>query len=228
MAKRAAGELEKGARRAEILARADALFREKDYDEIRMSDLSAELGLAKGTLYLYFPSKEALFFALLDERLGAAFAKLDGWLAEGAPAVTVDSIAKGAASAVAADPVLPRLLAAMHPVLEKKLPFEEALAFKRRLAATLTAAGESLARALPPLKSADGRAFLLYFYAQMVGLVSLTDLSPFVRRIAAEPGLEILRLDFESALRNSARALLAGLVESARTRALKNAKGGIA
>jgi len=218
MAKRAAGELEKGARRTEILVRADALFREKDYDEIRMSDLSAGLGLAKGTLYLYFPSKEALFFALLDERLGALIAKLDGWLTEGTVAVTVESLAEGIASAVAADPVLPRLLAAMHPVLERKLPFAEALAFKKRLAATLAASGESLARALPPLESADGRAFLLYIYAQMVGLVSLTDLSPFVRRIAAEPGLEVFKLDFKIALRESARALLAGLVESARMR----------
>jgi AcrR family transcriptional regulator len=218
MAKRAAGELEKETRRAEILARADALFREKDYDEIRMSDLSAELGLAKGTLYLYYPSKEALFFSLLDGHLGAVFTQLDEWLSAEAGAVSVESLAEGMASAVAADPVLPRLLAAMHPVLEKKLPFEEALAFKRRLASALTAAGEGLARALPPLEGEDGRSFLLYFYAQMVGLVSLTDLSPFVRRIAAEPGLGILRLDFETALRNSARALLAGLVESARAR----------
>jgi AcrR family transcriptional regulator len=224
MAKRAVGELEKGARRAEILARADTLFRDKDYDKIRMSDLSAELGLAKGTLYLYFPSKEALFFGLVEERLGAAFAKLELWLSEAAGSVTVDSIAAVSAAAMAADPVLPRLLAAMHPVLERKLPFEEALAFKRALAAALTTAGEGLARALPPLDRGDGTTFILYFYAQVVGLVSLTDLSPFVRRIAAEPGLETLRLDFEAALRNSARALLAGLVESARERG----KGGIA
>jgi AcrR family transcriptional regulator len=218
MAKRAAGELEKGARRAEILARADLLFREKSYDEIRMADLSAELGLAKGTLYLYFPAKESLFFALLEEHLGAVFGALAEWLAGGTEEVTVGSMAAEAASAMAADPVLPRLLAAMHPVLEQKLPFSEALAFKRRLAGTLAEAGAGIASALPPLSPKDGRNFLMYFYAQVVGLVSLTDLSPFMKKVGAEPGLEMFKLDFEATLRESTRALLAGLVEAARSR----------
>jgi AcrR family transcriptional regulator len=218
MAKRASGELEKEARRAAILARADELFRDKDYDDIRMSDLATELRLAKGTLYLYFPSKEALFFALLDERLDAVFDQLRGTLTAAGTKATPESIASQAAAAMAADPALPRLLAAMHPILEKKLSFADALAFKRRLADKLAEAGEGLARALPPLSREDGRVFLLHFYAQAVGLVSLTELSPFVRRLTAEPGLEALRLDFEEALRNSSRALLAGLVESARSR----------
>jgi AcrR family transcriptional regulator len=227
MAKRATGELEKGERRAQILARAETLFREKDYDEIRMADLAAELGLAKGTLYLYFPSKESLFLALVDERLGTILSGLRLSLTEAGRA-TIDSVAARAAAAMAAEPVLPRLLAALHPVLEKRLPFEEALAFKRRLAAALAEAGDALARALPPLGSDEGRAFILQFYAQTVGLVSLTDLSPFVRRLAAQPGLETLRLDFESSLRTSARALLAGLVEGARARPNNRDKGGIA
>jgi len=218
MAKRATGELEKGTRRNEILSRAEELFREKDYDAIRMSDLADGLGLAKGTLYLYFSSKEALFFALLGERLDSVFGQLRGSLAAAAGRATIDGVAGSAAAAMAADPVLPRLLAAMHPVLEKKLPFEEALAFKRELAASLARAGAEVASALPPLGPEDGRTFLLYFYAQVVGLVSLTDLSPFVRKLAAQPGLEPLRLDFEAALRDSARALLAGLVEGAGAR----------
>jgi AcrR family transcriptional regulator len=223
MAKRAAGEREKEARRGEILARADALFKEKSFDEIRMADLAAELGLAKGTLYLYFPSKESLFLALVDKLLGSAFAQLESRLAESGGA-TVESIAARAAATMAADPVLPRLLADLHPVLEKKLPFEEALAFKRGLAAALASAGESLEHALPALRDGGGFTFLLHFYAQVVGLVSLTDLSPFMRRLAAQPGLEALRLDFESALRNSARALLAGMVEDARARTTENAR----
>jgi AcrR family transcriptional regulator len=218
MTKRAAGELEKGARRSEILERAYILFKEKDLDSIKMAEIAAYLGLAKGTLYLYFPSKEALFLALLDERLGAAFANLEAGLSGSPRAATVESVTAGAAAMMAADSVLPRLLAAMHPLLETRLPFEEALAYKRRLAATLTKASEGLARALPPLEASDCLAFLMYFYAQVVGLVSLTDLSPFTRRIAAEPGLEMFRLEFEASLETSARAMLAGIFESASAR----------
>jgi AcrR family transcriptional regulator len=215
--KRANGEQEKGERKSEILERADELFKDRSFDELRMADLAAELGLAKGTLYLYFPSKEALFLALLSDRLEAAFAKLFEVLG-GASTVPVNPelVVAGAAEVMAEDLTLPRLLSIMHTVLESRLPFEEALAFKRGLAMRLDEAGSRLAAALPPLSPSEGRRYFLYLYAQVVGLASLTDLSPFMKRIAAEPGLEAFRLGFREGLEESARAMLAGMLKAAR------------
>lgn len=183
-----------------------------------MADLAAELGLAKGTLYLYFPSKESLFLALLGDRLDAAFGQLFSRLSEAEGRATVDLVAEGTAAVMAADLALPRLLAIMHSVLESRLPFEEAAAFKRGLAASLDEAGSRLAAAMPPLSEEEGRRFFLYLYAQVVGLVSLTDVSPFMKRIAAEPGLEMFRFGFRESLEESARAMLAGMLEAARRR----------
>jgi AcrR family transcriptional regulator len=221
--KRASGDQEKGERRSQILERADELFKDRSVDELRMADLAAELGLAKGTLYLYFPSKEALFLALLGDRLESAFAKLFDSLgiaarsgAASAPAITPELVAEGTAAIMAEDLALPRLLAITHSVLESRLPFEEALAFKRGLAMRLDEAGSRLAAALPPLSAPEGRRYFLYLYAQVVGLASLTDLSPFMRKISAEPGLGAFRLGFREGLEESARAMLAGMMKAAR------------
>jgi hypothetical protein len=65
----------------------------------------------------------------------------------------------------------------------------------------------------------------LYVYAQVVGLASLTDLSPFMRKVGAQPGLELYKLGFEDALRDSSRAMLAGLVQAARERELSRGEG---
>ena len=221
MTKRASGELEKNERRSEILARADELFRDRAFDEIKMTDLAQALALAKGTLYLYFPSKESLFLALLVDRLDAAFgtffAEIEAASDRGSdalsPRVTVESVAAGTAAVLAADLTLPRLLAIMHTVLESRLPFEEAVAFKRRLASSLRDSGAHLAQVLPPLSEEEGRRYFLYLYAQVVGLVSLTDISPFMKKICAEPGLEMFRFDFRESLQESARALLAGILK---------------
>ena len=220
MVKRASGELEKGERRSEILERADELFRDHAFDEIKMADLAADLGLAKGTLYLYFSSKEALFLALLGDRLETAYAKLFALLgAESSTGeVSVESVARSTAETIAADLTLPRLLAIMHSVLEQRLPFEEAVAFKRDLASSLSEAGRRLAQALPPLSPEEGSRFFLYLYAQVVGLASLTDLSPFMKRISAEKGLEIFRCGFEGTLRESSGAMLIGMLDAARSR----------
>jgi TetR/AcrR family transcriptional repressor of uid operon len=44
-------------------------FAKNGFDKTRMEDIAASSGLAKGTLYLYFKSKEDLFFALCEDNL---------------------------------------------------------------------------------------------------------------------------------------------------------------
>ena len=51
-------------RRAEILAAALALFSERGFAATRIEDVAARAGIAKGTVYLHFPDKEALFTSL--------------------------------------------------------------------------------------------------------------------------------------------------------------------
>lgn len=55
----------KDSRVAELLDAALAVFAEKGFAAARMEDIAARAGAAKGTLYLYFPSKEAVFEALV-------------------------------------------------------------------------------------------------------------------------------------------------------------------
>lgn len=59
----------KEARPAELTAAALELFVEKGYAATRLEDVAALAGVSKGTLYLYFDSKEALFKAVVREGL---------------------------------------------------------------------------------------------------------------------------------------------------------------
>lgn len=54
-------------RRADILAAALACFARRGYHETTMAEVAEAAEVSKGTPYLYFPSKEALFIALHDE-----------------------------------------------------------------------------------------------------------------------------------------------------------------
>lgn len=51
-------------RRAQILEAANRVFVERGLSAATMDDVAAEAGIAKGTIYLYFPTKEALVAAL--------------------------------------------------------------------------------------------------------------------------------------------------------------------
>lgn len=53
-------------RKAQIIAAATQVFSRKGFSEARMEDIAEETGLSKGTLYLYFNSKDELITAILD------------------------------------------------------------------------------------------------------------------------------------------------------------------
>ncbi len=66
----------KEARPSEILEAALAVFAEKGFAAARMDDIAARAGVSKGTIYLYFPSKEAVFKALVRETVGARIGEI--------------------------------------------------------------------------------------------------------------------------------------------------------
>lgn len=59
----------KDARPAELLAAALDLFVERGYAGTRLDDVASRAGVSKGTLYLYYSSKEELFKAVIREGL---------------------------------------------------------------------------------------------------------------------------------------------------------------
>jgi AcrR family transcriptional regulator len=64
----------KHARAPEILEAALACFAEKGFAATRMADIAARAHISKGTIYLYFDSKEAVFKALARRSIGAQIA----------------------------------------------------------------------------------------------------------------------------------------------------------
>jgi AcrR family transcriptional regulator len=64
-------ERRKDARAPEILDAALACFADKGFAATRMDDIAARAGITKGTIYLYFESKEAVFKALARQSIAA-------------------------------------------------------------------------------------------------------------------------------------------------------------
>jgi len=65
----------KEARPSELTAAALSLFVEKGYAATRLDEVAARAGVSKGTLYLYFDSKEALFKAVITEGIVPVMAR---------------------------------------------------------------------------------------------------------------------------------------------------------
>jgi AcrR family transcriptional regulator len=64
-------------RRAQILDAATTVFARKGFQQARMDDIAAEVGLSKPALYLYFPSKDAIVAELMRRLFDLELADLE-------------------------------------------------------------------------------------------------------------------------------------------------------
>src|SRR5687767_15870180 len=78
--KRKAGSVPKLQRRQEILAAARDVFARRGYHQSTIDDIVVEAGVARGTFYLYFEDKRAIFSDLIDrfaQQLTMAIVRID-------------------------------------------------------------------------------------------------------------------------------------------------------
>jgi len=60
-------QVAKTTRKEEIIRVAANLFSQKSYHDVTMDQIAEKVGVAKGTIYLYFESKENLYLEILEE-----------------------------------------------------------------------------------------------------------------------------------------------------------------
>src|SRR3954464_12848049 len=64
--KKKSGALQKSERRQQILSVAREAFSKRGYHQTTIDDIVAQAGVARGTFYLYFEDKRAVFSDLID------------------------------------------------------------------------------------------------------------------------------------------------------------------
>ncbi|MCC6763939.1 MAG: TetR/AcrR family transcriptional regulator [Deltaproteobacteria bacterium] len=63
-------------KRSQILRAATDVFSAREFHTVPVEDVATAAGVGKGTLYLYFPNKEQLFYATILEALDVLLAEL--------------------------------------------------------------------------------------------------------------------------------------------------------
>ncbi len=201
----------KAQRRADFLCSARSLFLQQ-HRLPAVADIAADTGLAKGTVYRYFQSKEQIFLALLSEDFTALFAGLESVINR--LPVPLSAAAGPFAKQYLqllqqSDSLLP-LLALLNAVLEQNLPQQELLAFKQQLAQALDSLGAQLAGRFTGLTPASASQLLLHSYALTLGLYQSTRLPASVQQLLQQQGLVALQRDFASELQQALSALWRG------------------
>ncbi|TFW22912.1 TetR/AcrR family transcriptional regulator [Massilia arenosa] len=189
------------ARRQELLAAARQLYRARGTLP-PVADIAVAAGLAKGTVYLYFRTKEEIFVALLEDAFGRLFAQLLPALAAlpRKKSAIARSFAQTYAAMVADSGDLLPLAALANGVLEQNLPVEPMRRFKAGLAQGLAHAGQQLEAHTGLHPAGAGESLLLQTYALTLGLWQALSYPTGVRALLTDAGLDGLTRDFSAEL----------------------------
>lgn len=201
----------KDQRRAALIDAASGLFADADFDAITIARVAEAAGMAKGTAYLYFPTKEALFLELVRAELStwlAAFIQVIKRQRAANPALAVP---KALAKSFAQHPQMRRLLVLQHTVLEPKLDDATALGFKLQMLALMDEATTAIAPKIPGWRREDAQVFVMQAVALVISVTQLSEPSPVIARVlASDARLRPMRIDFEPFMARTLTTLVSG------------------
>jgi AcrR family transcriptional regulator len=202
--KRAVTDEQKAIRRQHIIDTAKTLFAVSDFKKITMAQIADTANLAKGTLFLYFKTKEAVFLSLAQQEIEKWHNRLDrelkAILQSDAHLQTHELVDLIMASLD--DKILIRLLAILDDTLEQNIDSERAFEFKTFLKKRILQSGRYIEKIIPDIPRSDGAKIFHQSFICLVGAYKVCHPSQTVSLVIQKPGLEMFNRDFKETLKD--------------------------
>ncbi len=206
---RATHDEDKHERREHLLDACECLLCENPERMVSVAEVAERAGLAKGTVYLYFPSKEEMLLAL-HQRHGEDFFRELITLLEGPGPVDFDAVMDVARRLIIDLPTYLPLAGLCFGTMEKSLPDDASVEFKARMAELMGRAGAGLEKHFPAMKQGGGAALLNHSYAMIVGMWQMLHPRPGVDERLAARCAGLFPRDYATEIESGLRALWLG------------------
>lgn len=211
---------DKEERRNALLDAAESLFLAHPERMASVAEVAQAAGVAKGTVYLYFPSKEEMLLSLHERHMALFFAALMRRLHD-SRSTGFDEIWATTRDHLVRLPGYLPLTSRCLGLMDRDIPTQAAIAFKIRVGEALAGAGGGLERHFPALGRGGGVTLLQHSYGLIVGLWQL--MHPIERFGTAMERAELamFKRDYERELEQALRALWSGTLGEGQPRATR-------
>lgn len=173
-----------------------------------VSQVVQKAGLAKGTFYIYFNTKEELFLELMSDALSEFFEVLtQAFLL---PQIDIEKYIDLFVSRFDKDHKLIKLGTLMAGVLEQNSEEDTIKKFKLDLVKRLELAGSIVRARFPQVSEPLAARLILRSYAAMQGIAQMIPASPAHAKWMEDPAFAYIALDFAAESKATLKALWSG------------------
>ena len=205
MSSRAINPEDKELRREAILDAAEQLWLSQPDRLVNVAEIAAAAGLAKGTVYLYFRSKEELLLAIHERHVEDFFQRITQYCGT-SNSLVIEDMFFITRDFLNASPAFLPLATLCHGMMERQIPLEVGYAFEERTLERLTAIVSQLQTHFPNLTV----NLMVQSYALILGLWQLLRPTPLKELMKERELLCACTEDYLVMLENALNALWRG------------------
>lgn len=192
---RAVKDSDKLFKRAELVRIAAGLLESTDPDELAMDEVARKAKVAKGTLYLYFKTKEELALSVHFEDFREWFTDFRAFL-ENSQALGARELVDWLLKSMRARPRLLRMIPLVPTIFERKVPREAVRDYKVFLHREILACASLLSAKLPGTTPIDCARLMMQFHGAIIGFWSHGFPSPIALEVIEQEDLPLFRADY--------------------------------
>jgi len=205
--KRAVKDIDKLTKRQQLIDHASTLLLKKDFTKISMNDVAKTARIAKGTLYLYFQTKEELYLEILKADYHEWFQALHGFLNQ-TKIIERKDFVRWIIESLRARPRFVKMLPMSATILEQNVSEACISQYKIALSNWITTSIAPLEKALNLTAPSEVMLILLQIHIVAVGAWSLGFPNEQVQAVIKKHDLQIFDLDYFELLEQTLLRLL--------------------
>lgn len=193
--KRAVKDIDKSTKKSQIISHAAHLLQKRDFSDLSMEEVAQSAQIAKGTLYLYFQTKEELYLEVLKKDYEEWFKGLNDFLLK-IKVIDKKILIHWIIDSLKERPRFLKMLPMSATILEQNVSESCVTEYKKLLSTLLTMVSDSLHRALRLNSPTEALQLLLQVHIVAVGAWSLGFPNPQVQSVIKNHHLHIFDLDY--------------------------------
>jgi len=208
--KRAISEKDKQKKKEKILKTAWNLFKKADGKLPTVAVIAQKSGLSKGTVYLYFRTKEEIFLQLYLNKLQEWHESVADNIEKCSGKISEVEFAEIITDYVIKNPLLLKLGSLVRGVLEEKTKDEVIVETRMQIAHLLECCGQLTCQNFPGVTLDQAVKIHLRIYALIFGLWQITSNPERIRRLLKKAEIDAFEPTFSEAVVESVATLLKG------------------
>jgi AcrR family transcriptional regulator len=209
--KRAVLEKDKLTKRTNIIQAAATLLLKKDLNDLSMDEVAKRAKVAKGTLYLYFPTKEDLCLRVHISDYQLWFDDLGKFLDTSMN--TNQSFVDWFVTSFERHPRFVKILPIVPTILEKSAGYETIKEYKSELLTHLQSIMPRLTQKLGFKNESDTFMLILQCHAIAIGSWSHGFPSSTVKQILSEENMQVFQINYFQFVKSSIETLIQGYIQ---------------